>query len=123
MSAQTPTPPPSTLSSRRSSTASSASVLSGITKKPTTDPELLLLQQRSRKWYVAHREQHWSAVSRWEQTRMQEEGVPVSATRGDAVDDWVSDLIAICAAAGFKIDNEQTLRDAVFDYVRSVSYR
>lgn len=45
------------------------------------------------------------------------------ATRGDAVDDWVSDLIAICVRMGFEIDDEQSLRDDVFDYIRSVSYK
>jgi hypothetical protein len=98
-------------------------VLSGIAKKSSNDPNLHLLQQRSRKWYAAHREQHWSAINRWEQTRVQEEGVRMSATRGDTIDDWVSSLIAICAAAGFEIDDEQSLRDDVFDYVRSVSYK
>lgn len=47
----------------------------------------------------------------------------VSETRGGLIDDWVSDLIDICAAAGFEIDDTQSLRDDVFDYVRSVSYR
>lgn len=98
-------------------------MLSGISKKPSTDPHFLLLQQRSRKWHVAYREQHWSSISRWEQTQIQEEGRPVMATRGDAVDDWVSDLIAICVRMGFEIDDEQSLRDDVFDYIRSVSYK
>jgi len=44
-------------------------------------------------------------------------------TRGELIDCWVSNLIAVCAAAGFEIENEQALRDDVFDYVRSVSYK
>jgi len=44
-------------------------------------------------------------------------------TRGEVIDDWVSNLISICVAAGFEIDDTQSLRDDVFDYVRSVSYK
>jgi len=54
---------------------------------------------------------------------MQEEGGGIMLTRGEVIDDWVGSLITICAAAGFEIDDEQALRDDVFDYVRSVSYK
>ena len=47
----------------------------------------------------------------------------VSGTRGELIDDWVSELIDICVAAGFEIDDTQSLRDDIFDYVRLVSYR
>jgi len=127
----TPISPPSTPSTRCSSVnlfigsiaASSASVLTRTSKQAITDPELLLLHQSSRKCYAARRQQYWSTISRWEQTRLLEEEVPIMKTRGEVIDDWVSNLIYICAAAGFEIDDTQSLRDDVFDYVRSVSYK
>lgn len=96
-------------------------MLNGIAKNSSADPELLLLEQRSHKWHLAHREKHWSAVNRWEKSIVTTNGG--FCTRGELIDYWVSDLISICTSMGFEIDNEQTLRDDVFDYVRSVSYK
>ena len=101
----------------------SASGLTTLSNKSDKDPELTKLITNSRKCHRAHCEQYWSAIDRWERTFLQEEGVVSGRTRGDLVDSWVSQFIAECQRVGFEIDDTQALRDAVFDYVRSVSYR
>ncbi len=60
----------------------------------------------------------WQKIDRWEQEPFYGE----FATRGEWIDECVSRMLAICKREGFGVDDEQQLRDDVFDFVRSLSW-
>ena len=67
---------------------------------------------------------HWSRISRWESENIfnSQEGVPQS--RGEWINGFLNTLLSICANYGFSVlrEEEQELRDELFDYIKSVSY-
>ncbi len=67
---------------------------------------------------------HWSRIIKWESENIciSQEGVPQS--RGEWIDDFLNTLLSICDNYGFSVlrEQEQELRDELFDYIISVSY-
>lgn len=68
---------------------------------------------------------HWSRIIKWESENIcvsQEQVTPQS--RGEWIDDFLNTLLSICDNYGFSVlrEQEQELRDELFDYIKSVSY-
>jgi hypothetical protein len=61
-------------------------------------------------------------TARWENTWLTVGSLGMT-TRGDWVDDTLSRLLAVCDGLGFVVQDDQQLRDDVFDLVRSLSHR
>ena len=67
---------------------------------------------------------HWHRVSRWESENICISQERVSQSRGEWINDFLNTLLSICENYGFSVlrDQEQELRDELFDYIKSVSY-
>ena len=64
---------------------------------------------------------YWTRINKWENDYINEHTV---LRRGEWIDDFLSRLLSICKNEGFsvKTEDEQELRDELFDYIKSVSY-
>jgi len=67
---------------------------------------------------------HWSRIDRWENENIRVSKEQITQSRGEWIDDFLNTLLSICDNYGFSVlhEEEQELRDELFDYIKSVSY-
>ena len=67
---------------------------------------------------------HWSRISRWENENICILQDQVTQSRGQWINEFLNTLLSICNNYGFGVlgEQEQELRDELFDYIKSVSY-
>lgn len=67
---------------------------------------------------------HWSRISRWESENIFNSQEGATLSRGEWINGFLNTLLSICENYGFSVlrEQEQELRDELFDYIKSVSY-
>lgn len=67
---------------------------------------------------------YWSRISRWESDNICVSQDLFNQSRGEWINRFLNTLLSICENYGFSVlgEQEQELRDELFDYIKSVSY-
>lgn len=105
-----PTPSERSTVSTVSMRSLSSSVVSSVASSKTEEQPPIFAKARA--------EAYWGRIDRWERERPG----GLDGTRGEWIDECVTRMLAVCEAEGFEVDDEQQLRDDVFDFVRSLSW-
>ena len=67
---------------------------------------------------------YWARLQKWEDENVKPPGSGHPVSRGEWVNALLDSLLSICENYGYRAcpEQEQQLRDELFDYIKSVSY-